>query len=635
VRLPRLLLVVLPLLVAACASIVGFPDVPDIAGDDASGTDSASGGDSPSSGSSSSGSSSSGADSSSSNGADSSSSSGDDSSSSSGADSSSSGGADSSSSSGADSSSGGTADSAPDGPADSGSSSGADAADAGKETVTLNVTKTGTGHGTVKGDQIDCGMTCTEMVTRSGSTDPMVTLTATPDATSVFKGWSGACSGTTAMCTVTLSQAQQTVNAQFDTQVASLTINARVFGPGSGSVTSSPPGISCTAPCMQSANFPLGNPVILTASGGALVWWAPGTKCTGSMCSVTPTGPTTVGVTFSGNNFVFTSSLVHDGNIGGVAGGDAMCSQAATAAGLPGAFISWLGTSTSNPLTRLGSARGWIRPDGLPFVDQASGLKNGQILYPPAVNEQGQPAPNFFVYTGANVDGTIVTNPQSNCSDFTSNASAALGNGGASTGGTWVWTSGLAQYCSGSYPVYCFGTDLSNPVTFTPATGRHAFLSKGLFSPSSNVPVADALCQSEAMSAGLANPTHFLAMLATTTTTAASRFNLSGANWVRPDGIPITSTPTDIERTLLAGISVHADGTYAANATLTGAYAPPPIAGGATSTTALGTAASTCSDYSTSAGNNLAIGWAGYTSSWFNFSESACSIPLSVFCFEN
>jgi hypothetical protein len=622
VKLSRLLLVALSLVVAACASIVGFPDVPDVeavegGGPEAGGT--SSGGDA---------SSSSGTNSSSSSGADSSSSSGTDSSSSSS-------GADSSSSSGADSSSSSGDDSGSDGSADSGSSGGEGDADAGGQSLTLSVTKSGTGGGTVSGDRIDCGAMCSETVTYTGGADPMVTLTATPDPTSAFKGWSGGCTGTNPMCTVTLSQAQQTVNAQFDSQVAQLTVTARVFGPGSGSVTSGLPGINCTAPCSQSASFPLGSSVLLTSSGGPLVWWAPGSKCTGSTCNVSLTGPTTIEVTFSGNNFVFTSSLVHDGNMGGAAGGDAMCAQAASASGLPGHFISWIGTSTTNPLTRLGTARGWIRPDGLPFVDLASGLKDGQILYPPAVNEQGQPADNFFVYTGANVDGTIATNPQSNCNDFTSNGSTDLGNGGASTGGTWVWTSGLAQYCSGSYPVYCFGTDLANPVTYTPATGRHVFLSKGLFAPASNVSAADSLCQSEAMSAGLANPTHFMAMLATTTKTAASRFNLSGPNWVRPDGIPITKAPTDIEQTLLAGISVHADGTYASNSTLTGAFAPPPIAGGATNTTTLGTVDGTCNDFSTSSGTNLAIGWAGYTTSWFNFSESACSIPLSVFCFEN
>jgi hypothetical protein len=411
----------------------------------------------------------------------------------------------------------------------------------------------------------------------------------------------------------------------------SLTVVARVFGPASGMVFG-PGGLLCTAPCTQTVTVPVG--FVNLGVNGSGVWWQPSAGCSGGPCTLLVTGPTTVGVTFSGYNFVFASSLVHDGNMGGAAGADQVCAQAAAAAGLSGTFVSWIATSTTNPLTRLGNARGWIRPDGLPFADTPAGITNGQIFYPPAINEQWQPADDSYVYTGANVDGTIV-NTQSNCNDFTSNASGVLGNGGASTGGTWVWTSGLAQGCNGAYPVYCFGTDLHNPLTFTPATGRHAFLSKGVFSPSSTISAADMLCRSEAASAHLSNPTHFLALLATTTATAASRFDLTGANWVRPDGIPITSRPSDIEQTLLAGISVHADGSYAANATLTGAYAPPPVATGATNPTTLGTSGSTCNDYSTSAGTSLAVTSAGYTTSWFHFSESACNVPLNVFCFEN
>jgi hypothetical protein len=346
----------------------------------------------------------------------------------------------------------------------------------------------------------------------------------------------------------------------------------------------------------------------------------------------------TVGVTFSGNNYVFVSAATHDGNFGGAAGADTLCAQAASRAGMPGSYIAWLGTTASNPLTRLGHARGWVRPDGLPFVDLASGIKNGQILYPPRLNELGQDQASFFVYTGANVDGTVVTGasgPTDNCADFTSNATTLLGNGGAASGGTWVFTSGLAQSCNGTYPVYCFGTDLSNPVTFKPATGRHAFLSSGTFNPTTGIGAADMLCQNEASGAGLANPSKFMAMLATTTATAASRFNLSGANWVRPDGIPITGTPSDIEHTLLAGISVHADGSYAANATLTGAYGAPPVASGANDTASLGTTDTTCTNWSSSAGNLMAAAWAGYTNAWFRFSESACNLPLPVFCFEN
>lgn len=55
----------------------------------------------------------------------------------------------------------------------------------------LNITKSGTGTGTVISDvgipTVDCGLTCSVAET-SGS---LVTLTAIPDAGSVFVGWTG------------------------------------------------------------------------------------------------------------------------------------------------------------------------------------------------------------------------------------------------------------------------------------------------------------------------------------------------------------------------------------------------------------------------------------------------------------
>ena len=76
----------------------------------------------------------------------------------------------------------------------------------------LGVTTAGTGGGTVTSDPtgIDCGTTCTAPY----DTGTLVTLTAAPDPTSTFTGWTGAgCTGTAA-CVVTMDQARQ-VTATF------------------------------------------------------------------------------------------------------------------------------------------------------------------------------------------------------------------------------------------------------------------------------------------------------------------------------------------------------------------------------------------------------------------------------------
>jgi Divergent InlB B-repeat domain len=70
--------------------------------------------------------------------------------------------------------------------------------------LALTVSKAGKGDGNVTSNPagIDCGSDCQESF--SGGT--MVTLTATPNATSSFVGWKGDCSGS-GSCTVTMNAA--------------------------------------------------------------------------------------------------------------------------------------------------------------------------------------------------------------------------------------------------------------------------------------------------------------------------------------------------------------------------------------------------------------------------------------------
>ncbi|MBF0593185.1 MAG: VCBS repeat-containing protein [Nitrospirae bacterium] len=80
---------------------------------------------------------------------------------------------------------------------------------------TLTISRTGTGSGTVTSSPsgINCSPTCSAAFAAGTS----VNLTATPDSTSTFTGWSdtyGECSGTIPMCTVTMS-VSKTVTATF------------------------------------------------------------------------------------------------------------------------------------------------------------------------------------------------------------------------------------------------------------------------------------------------------------------------------------------------------------------------------------------------------------------------------------
>jgi len=92
--------------------------------------------------------------------------------------------------------------------------------------VQLTVQNAGNGVGTVKSSPagIDCGETCTA----SFASGKSVTLTATPNASNTFAGWSGACTGT-GTCKLTLTAAAS-VTATFDSDAVSLSaINHIVF----------------------------------------------------------------------------------------------------------------------------------------------------------------------------------------------------------------------------------------------------------------------------------------------------------------------------------------------------------------------------------------------------------------------
>jgi M6 family metalloprotease-like protein len=84
-------------------------------------------------------------------------------------------------------------------------------------TYQLSVSKSGTGSGTVSSSPsgISCGSACSA----SFASGQSVTLTASPSAGSTFTGWSGACSGTAATCTVSMTQARST-DAAFNQQPA-------------------------------------------------------------------------------------------------------------------------------------------------------------------------------------------------------------------------------------------------------------------------------------------------------------------------------------------------------------------------------------------------------------------------------
>ena len=157
--------------------------------------------------------------------------------------------------------------------------------------VSLDVTKNGTGGGTVTSSQpgISCGSDCSE----TAAPGTQFTLSATPAAGSTFAGWGGACSGT-APCTVTVNTATS-VTATFTLIPVTLSVT-RI---GAGTVTSVPAGIACGTDCGETVAP--GTQFTLTATAAVdstFAGWSG--ACSGTApCTVTMSLATTVVATFN------------------------------------------------------------------------------------------------------------------------------------------------------------------------------------------------------------------------------------------------------------------------------------------------------------------------------------------------
>ncbi|MBX3273381.1 MAG: hypothetical protein KF729_24170 [Sandaracinaceae bacterium] len=156
----------------------------------------------------------------------------------------------------------------------------------------LDVTVAGTGSGRVTSAPagVDCPGTCRGTWPHG----EVVVLTARAADDSTFAGWAGACSGAEPTCSVRLEAAAATT-ATFTLRPRRLTVT-RV---GSGTVASSPAGISCGTGC--AADFPHGTTVRLTATpatGWVIGGWTGACEGAGVTCDVPMTAARETTLTF-------------------------------------------------------------------------------------------------------------------------------------------------------------------------------------------------------------------------------------------------------------------------------------------------------------------------------------------------
>jgi cysteine-rich repeat protein len=166
----------------------------------------------------------------------------------------------------------------------------------------------------------------------------------------------------------------------------------------------------------------------------------------------------------SESRFAFVSSTLHTGNMGGLAGADAICQGLADAANLPGTYMAWLSTNEVNgtPATRFAqSAFPYVTVTGVKIADNWADLIDGTIDAALNVTELGGAPPAGNPTCGANSvwsntlqNGTIF-NATTSCSNWTSTAGGSHWGMSTAVNNLWsTWCQG--GICSWQEPIYCF-----------------------------------------------------------------------------------------------------------------------------------------------------------------------------------
>jgi hypothetical protein len=361
-------------------------------------------------------------------------------------------------------------------------------------------------------------------------------------------------------------------------------------------------------------------------------------------CTIKLEADTTVSATFEiAPNVAFLSSATSTGDFGGLPYPDTQCQALAEGAGLVGTgagqnaiFKSWLSTPSESAASRIGVASGWVRPDGKPFANTVGDIVNNLTFYPLRLSEKGADiGGGKYVWTGTGADALYrapdckPVGSTSPWSDKTVSVFGAMGRADdSSTYFSWYGT----VSCLAPNHFYCFGVDRDAVVTPAPVNGRLAFTSEATFFPGAGIEDADEICNLEASANDL--PGTYLALLATTSSSAISRFDLSGPTWVRVgDRLPLAPTA-----------SAFADPNTVNNdvapvVTASGARTGPRgIWTGSTSLSTVGTAATTCANWTAQTNSHTAVfglSSATYRQLWLSHqSLGTCASHFKVTCLQ-
>jgi hypothetical protein len=342
-------------------------------------------------------------------------------------------------------------------------------------------------------------------------------------------------------------------------------------GAGSGTLTSSLPGIDCGSQC--SAVF--SEPVQLQArtqngENSFFAGWSSvdaDAQCSGPArdCLVDRAQALTATFAAQDNNLIFVSSQHYPANLGGLARYDAECNALASAAGINdaagSAYIAAMSDAgdAANPLgnifERLGSARGWVRMDGFPVGDDSASVFQLAPYYAPMFTEQGAVSVDA-AWSGLDIDFDDLDDGE-DCGGWTQARADSFGTIGSAGELRWWAVDLVVADCSQSFAIFCMGKRKQQPLgNIVRYQGKRLWQTTTRYTPGTTTP--DQKCQSE-RPAGVANGVAFVAY----TDRPASAVLEPAATYVLSDGRLVGSGAQLQELNMLVGPWLLADGSVA------------------------------------------------------------------------
>jgi len=154
---------------------------------------------------------------------------------------------------------------------------------------------------------------------------------------------------------------------------------------------------------------------------------------------------------------VFVASSTHTGDLGGLAGANAICEARALDAGLVGGpWVAWLSTASMDAVDGLTPGSGpFVRATETSVViaDDVADLTDGSLDIAILRDENGVALPGNAPWTGTDASGSARAET---CLDWTSSSSGEYGWVGLETSATSTWTELFIAGCNQLRRFYCF-----------------------------------------------------------------------------------------------------------------------------------------------------------------------------------